>query len=204
MTSSPREAPRSYQRESAGVAAYVSDPLSPDDVASTKAFIDPLDAIISQIQDDSAPTAWEVIHQLHSFPSAERMAFRSAEPPKPRAASPRPKAVLKLRESKTRLVVHYDCASADAGIERKRIAFFDVLAIGYRKSALHIDDVKSRRDLHCLSQSRWLSEVISSWQSSLGRAGRVGDKQLGPNFKHYTVLSTHGRVDVVAADCRPV
>jgi hypothetical protein len=79
-----------------------------------------------------------------------------------------------------------------------------VLAIGFRKSALHIDDVKGRRELHCLSKSRWLSEVIGSWQSSLSRAGRVGDKQPGPSFKHYTVLSTHGRVDVVAADCRPL
>jgi hypothetical protein len=99
VSSSPRDAPRAYQHESAGVAAYAPDPLSLDDVASTKSVIDPLDAIISQIQDDSAPTAWEVIHQLHSFPSAEEMAFRGAQPPKPRAASPRPKAALKFQES---------------------------------------------------------------------------------------------------------
>jgi len=203
VTRLPRDAPRAHQRESAGVAAYASDALSPDDVAGGKALIDPLDAIISRIQDDSAPIAWEVIHQLHSFPSAEEMAFRGSQP-KPRAASPRLKPALKLQESKARLVVRYDCASADAEIERRRIAFFDVLAIGYRKSALHIDDVKGHRELHCLSKSRWLSEVISSWQSSLDLVGRIGDKQPGPNFKHYTVFSPHGRVDVVAADCRPV
>ena len=131
------------------------------------------------------------------------MAFRGSQP-KPRAASPRLKPALKFQESKARLVVRYDCASADAGIERRKIAFFDVLAIGYRKSALHSEDVKGRRELHCLSKSSWLSEVMSSWQSSLSLAGRIGDKQPGPKFKHYTVLSTHGRVDVVAADCRPV
>ena len=203
MTSLHPDALRVAQHEDAGVAPYASELRFPNDVAGSEGFIDPLDAIISQIQDESTPTAWEIIHQLHSFPSPEEMAFRSSQKPKRRAPLRKARTALRFLERETRLVVHYDGASANARIVRKRIAFFDVLAIGYRKSAAQLD-LGSGGELRCLSQSSWLNEVITAWQSSPSCAGRVGNKQPGCGFKHYTVLSIHGRVDVVALDCRSV
>jgi hypothetical protein len=205
VTSLHPDARRVAQHKDAGVAPYTSGLPSPNDIAGSKGFIDPLDAIISKIQDESTPTAWEIIHQLHSFPSPEEMAFRSSQKPKRRSPLRKARTVLRFPERETRLVVQYDGASANARIVRKRIAFFDVLAIGYRKSAAQLDrDLGSGGELRCLSQSRWLNEVITAWQSSLRCADRLGNKQPGRGFKHYTVLSIHGRVDVVAVDCRPV
>jgi len=45
---------------------------------------------------------------------------------------------------------------------------------------------------------------MTSWQLQHSRAERPDNKQPGRAFKHYTVRSIHGSVDVIAMDCRPV
>ena len=205
MTSSRPDAPQVAQHEAAITAPYASDLGFPDDVSGSKAFIDPLDAIISRIQDDSIPTAWEIIHQLHSFPSSEAVAFRGSQKSRPRSPSLRARAPLPFQQLEARLVVRYDYETPGAWIARKRVAFYDVLAIGYRKSALHLDgNVQVGSELRCASQSKWLSEVMTSWQLQHSRAERTDNKQPGRAFKHYTVRSIHGSVDVIAMDCRPM
>jgi hypothetical protein len=168
---------------------------------STPKFIDPLEAIIAQLQDDSAPRRWEVIHQLHSFPSSEEMAFRSSAKRRVRAPTIRTARGLDFQKTDGRLVVQYDCESVDSSIAHKRLAFVDVLAIGYREVSFQ-DDIGGAKDVRCMTQSRWLSDVVSTWEKSLGLGDGFGHARPGGVFKHYTVFSPSGRVDVVAASCR--
>jgi hypothetical protein len=168
-------------------------------------YIDPLEAIIAQIQEDAIPKHWEVIHQLQSFPSAEEMAFRNGKQIRLRAPTITTRNGLTFQKDDGRLVVEYDYESAWARVERMRVAFFDMLALAYREKAFELaGEPRGAKDVRCVARSRWLSDVVSSWQKPLGLDNGEFAARLSRAFKHYTVFSIGGRVDVIAASCRIV
>jgi hypothetical protein len=86
-----------------------------------------------------------------------------------------------------------------------RVAFFDMLALTYREKAFELaGELRGARDVRCVSRSRWLNDVVSAWQKPLGLGNGELAARLSRAFKHYTVFSIGGRVDVVAASCRIV
>jgi hypothetical protein len=164
--------------------------------------IDPLEAILSRIQDNSAPAGWALIHQLHSFPSSEEMAFRSRQRFQNRVEGRRLTRGVRFQKMDARLIVEYDYESDSARVSRMRVSFFDVLAVGYRETALAADDeLGGAREVRCVSQSHWLDDVVSSWRRTAVQGNGAYSLRWRKSFKHYTVFSLEGRVDVVAASC---
>jgi len=49
-----------------------------------------------------------------------------------------------------------------------------------------------------------LSDVLTAWQAPLDSHDASAGMHLGRIFRHYTVFSIVGRLDVVAAQCRIV
>jgi hypothetical protein len=166
---------------------------------------DPIEAILAQLEEPAAPREWELIHQLHSFPSSEEMAFRSAQQLRMRSPVQATARTLEIHKDDKRVVVEYDYESAAGRIQKLRVTFADVLALGYREIAFPIEgELKGAREVRCVAQSSWLSDVVSSWRSSLANGSGVFDMRLRLAFKHYTVFSSGGRVDVVASSCRRI
>src|SRR3954447_23837764 len=131
-------------------------------------FTDPIEAILAQLEQTAAPTGWELIHQLHSFPSTEEMAFGGTQKLRMRSPLHGPTGTLKIRKDEKRVVVEYDYESAAGRIERMCLTFADVLALGYRKIAFPMDgELKGVREVRSVAQSDWLSDVVSLWRTSL-------------------------------------
>jgi hypothetical protein len=172
---------------------------------TTPTFTDPIEAILAQLEEPAAPRGWELIHQLRSFPSSEEMAFRSTQKLRVRTATHAVTGALEIHKDEKRVVVEYQYESAAGRVEKMRVTFADVLALGYREIAFPIDgELKGAREVRSVAQSGWLSEVVSSWRSSLTNGNGIFDIRLRLAFKHYTVFSTGGRVDVVASSCRRI
>jgi hypothetical protein len=172
---------------------------------TTRKFIDPLEAILARIQDSSAPNGWELIHQLHSFPSTDEMAFRSREKQRVRSAPSRAKRSVRFEKLDSRLAVEYEYETLTGQLVRMRVSFFDVLAVGYRELvAVDGEDYKGAREVRCVSQSNWLTDVVTAWRGAAAQGNGQYHARLHRPFKHYTVFSLDGRVDVVAASCTVV
>ena len=173
---------------------------------TTQTFTDPIEAILARLEEPAAPRGWELIHQLRSFPSSEEMAFRSTQKLRVRSAATHPvTGALEIHKDDKRVLVEYEYESADGRVEKMRVTFADVLALGYREIAFPIDgELKGAREVRSVAQSAWLSDVVSSWRSSLANGNGIFDIRLRLAFKHYTVFSTGGRVDVVASSCRRI
>ena len=168
-----------------------------------RTFTDPIEAILAQLEETAAPTEWELIHQLHSFPSSEEMAFRSTHKRRRRLTAHAVTGSLEIHKDEKRVVVEYDYESAAGRVEKMRVTFADVLALGFREIAFPIDgELKGAREVRSVTQSGWLTDVLSSWRGSLTNGKGIFDIRLRLAFKHYTVFSTGGRVDVVASSCR--
>ena len=167
--------------------------------------VDPLEAIVTQIEDNHVPSAWQIIHQLHSFPSSEEMAFRNSV--KVHGRLLRAQAMTGLRFWKTgeHVTIEYSYESTHGAIEQAQVRFTEVLALAYRHLAFAGDNgARGQKDVRCSAHSNWLSEVVSRWQQSM--PARAGDTAVAfaKIFKHYRVFSTNGCVDVVASSCRPI
>jgi len=168
-------------------------------------LIDPIEAIIAKLQDGAAPKGWELIHQLHSFPSVEEMASRTAQKARLHTPTVRMPNGLRFEKDDARLLVEYDYESARAQVDKMRVAFFDMLALTYREKAFELaGELRGAKDVRCVARSRWLNDVVSAWQKPLGLGNGELAARLNRAFKHYTVFSIGGRVDVVAASCRIV
>ena len=168
----------------------------------TLKLIDPLEAIVARLLDDAAPTGWQLIHRLHSFPSPEEMALRSLLKTPPQTAVSTPSA-LKFQKDEDRLVVDYDFEPDLGRVGRNRAAFANMLALTYREKVFQpAGEPRGAKDVRCVARSRWLSEILSAWQTALGMHHGSTATRLARGFKHYTVFAIAGRLDVVAAHCR--
>jgi hypothetical protein len=166
-------------------------------------LIDPLEAIVARLQDDAAPAGWQLIHRLHSFPSAEEMASRNALKAHAHTESVRAANALRFQKDEDRLVVDYDYEPDLGRIGRNRVAFLNMLALAYREKVFHLAGApRGAKDVRCVARSRWLSDVLAAWQAPLGSHDASAGMHLGRIFRHYTVFSIVGRLDVVAAQCR--
>jgi hypothetical protein len=164
-------------------------------------FIDPIEAILCQIQDNSAPNGWGIIHQLHSYPSSEEIASRNAARTRLRQPLVRPSPGLALQLNSDQVSVTYDYRNERGAIEQSQATFFDVLALQYRRALPSDgDNAGGMREIRCQSASEWLSEVIVACLRS-GQRENGGVKQ-HRTYHHYTVFSTTGHVDVVSAASR--
>jgi len=78
-----------------------------------------------------------------------------------------------------------------------------MLALAYREKVFHLAGApRGAKDVRCVARSRWLSDVLAAWQAPLGSHDASAGMHLGRIFRHYTVFSIVGRLDVVAAQCR--
>src|SRR5829696_5873820 len=121
---------------------------------TTQTFTDPIEAILAQLEEPSAPRGWEVIHQLRSFPSSEEMAFRSTQKLRVRTVTHPVTGALEIHKDEKRVVVEYEYESAAGRVEKMRVTFADVLALGYREIAFPIDgELKGAREVRSVAQS---------------------------------------------------
>src|SRR6478735_7026291 len=82
-----------------------------------RTFTDPIEAILAQLEETAAPTGWELIHQLHSFPSSEEMAFRSTQKRRMRSPVRATTGTLEIHKDEKRVVVAYDYELAAGRVE---------------------------------------------------------------------------------------
>jgi hypothetical protein len=189
-------------REAAMFSSYLG---SPELSESSGVSIDPLEAIVNQIEDDHVPSAWQIIHQLHSFPSPEEMAFRNSV--KLHGRWQRAQALTGMRFWKTgdHVTIEYSYESTHGAVEQAQVRFTEVLALAYRQLAFRSDNgARGQKEVRCSSQSHWLSEVVSRWQQSMPARAAEAASAFAKLFRHYRVSSTNGCLDVVASSCRPI
>jgi hypothetical protein len=165
--------------------------------------IDPLEAIVARLQDNAAPAGWQLIHRLHSFPSVEEMAARNAWKARAHTEPARSANAIRFQKDEDRLVVDYDYEPDPGRVGRNRVTFLNMLALAYREKVFHLAGApRGTKDVRCVARSRWLSDVLAGWPAPLGSYDASTGMHLGRIFRHYTVFSIAGRLDVIAAQCR--
>lgn len=102
------------------------------------------------------------------------------------------------------LLVDYDYENDDGTVSWAQIIFEEVLAFEFRQNVcIRAADVIGSREIRCLCDSEFLSELMLSWKLVLG--SDEYQRQLGgeARFKHFTMyFDDAGVINVVAARCR--
>jgi hypothetical protein len=109
----------------------------------------------------------------------------------------------RLQQDRAQLVLKYDCQRDDGSIDWSKVVFAEVLAVQYRQvSCCAAASVIGAREVRCLTQSSWLTEVLGLWNESVGWQDWQKKQGGSARFKHFTVFfDDAGCVDVIAASC---
>jgi hypothetical protein len=170
---------------------------------TTPRFIDPLEAIIAQIQDDSVPTRWAVLHRLPAARSTAALGYHG-QPTTHAHGKPAPEiAPMRLHKSDDRLVVEYAEPAAREGERKIRLAFARTIAVIYRDLPSHVSRAQAQ-PVRCVLHSAWLAEILRDWrESAVAGHGRALPYTSGI-FRHYIVMAAEGRIDIAASDYRVI
>jgi hypothetical protein len=166
-------------------------------------FIDPLEAIIAQIQDDSVPTRWAVLHRLPAARSTVALGYQGQPTARTSVKPAAEIAPMRLHKSDDRLVVEYAAPAAREGERKIRLAFSRTIAVIYRELPSH-DPRSQAQPVRCVLHSAWLAEILRDWrESAVAGRGRALPYTSGI-FRHYIVMGADGRIDIAASDYRVI
>jgi len=100
----------------------------------------------------------------------------------------------------TSLALRYDFECDDGQVEWTQLRFGDVLAFEFRQAAAcRAEDVVSFEDVTVLEGTPWLSDLVTTWQASVGWQDWQQQRGGASRFKHFRVyFDDVGVLDVAA------